>query len=266
MNIHLNSDYLHLHTAAFLYMGAMQIPGLHITSLEDADAVINIDSIQKVGLKRGKVTVYYEHDDILHRGKNKQWYDVDLLYITSPHALHHYPPGTKNLLAAMEPSLHFHWDELPDIYELGFIGQERDIPEYSYRRQVIPLLAGNFNMLRGQCQPQDYYKYLSQALMSVNVMPCLEGLPLINMRFYESIGVGCLLNDYHPALDEVAIEGFHYVGFESPEEAIAKARFYVSREDLRLQIAKQGREHMLAHHTWRHRMVQICQDVEKLLG
>ena len=264
MKINFNSDYLHLHTAAFLYIAAMQIPGIYITSGEDADVVINIDSIQKTGLKKGKVTVYYEHDDVMHRGKNSQWYDVDLLYTTSPHVLSYYPPKTKNLFAAMEPSLHFHWDELPDLYELGFIGQERDIPAYQYRRQIIPLLAKKFTMMRGQCQPQDYYKLLSQVKIPVNVMPQEDNLPLVNMRFYESIAVGCLLNDYHPILDEIAEEGIHYVGFTSPEESIAKARFYLDRDDLRKKIAKEGRIHMLAHHTWKHRLLQIMKDVEAL--
>lgn len=265
MNIHFNSDRLDMHVAASMYIAAMQIPGIHITGIEDADAIINIDSIHTVGLKRGKITVYYELDDVQMKGKNTQWYDVDLLYNVSPHMVKYYPPKTKSLPVAMEPTIHYRWPEFAQVYDLVFMGQEREIPEYAYRRQVIPELAKEFRMLRGQCQPQDYCKMLSQAKLKVNVMPQIDGEPLIITRFYESMGVGCLLNDYHEEMDEIAKEGEHYVGFFSLAEAIAKARFYLQRDDLREKIANQAREHVLAHHTWAHRLKTILQDIDNLV-
>lgn len=264
MNIYFNADFPTMHNPANMAIAMLQIPGIHLTGPDEADVIFNVDAIHKVGLKRGKVTIYYEHDDMLHKGRNTQYYDVDLLYITSPHALSYYPTGTKVLPTAMEPTLHYRWDEMPVIFDLGFLGQEMDIPLYQYRRQILDILSKNFKMLRAQCQPQDYFKYLSQAKMPVNILPTQDVLPLINMRFYESLNVGCLLNNYHPVLDDMAEVGVHYVGFESPEDAVEKAKYYLAHDDEREKIYQQGKAHVLAHHTWKHRMLQVLKDVEGL--
>jgi hypothetical protein len=263
MNIHFNSDRLDMHIAASMYIAATKIPGVHITPIEEADLVINIDSIHSVGLKRGKKTAYFESDDYLHKGKNTQYYDVDLLYIISRANLPLYPPGTRWLPVAMEPTIHYHWP-FPETRDFVFIGQYNN-EAYNFRKTVVEELSKNFDGIVGACQPQDYPKFLSQARIRLNINPRLNNEPpLIVTRFYESMGMGFTMNDYDSTMDEIATEGTHYVGFSSVEEAKEKMRYFLSNESERLQIGNAGKILVLTKHTWEHRLRKILEDYEKL--
>ncbi|MEK6860807.1 MAG: hypothetical protein AABY07_02440, partial [Nanoarchaeota archaeon] len=218
MKINIHSDRKDLHLAASLYIAAMQISGIAVVPAKEADLVINVDSIHNSGLVRGKKTAYYESDDNLHQGKNTQYYDVDLLYIVTKANLPLYPTGTKWLPAAMEPTIHYHWS-FPESHDFVFIGQYNN-PSYEFRKQIIEALSGKFDGILTHCQSQDYPKFLSQAKVRLNVNPQIEDKPpLIITRFYESMGIGFTMNDYHSTMDDIATEGKHYVGFSTVEDA-----------------------------------------------
>ena len=263
MNIHIHSDRPDMHVAASLYVASRQIPGLHLTPADEADLVVNVDSIHNSGMIRGKKTAYYELDDNLHQGRNAQYYDVDLLYIVSKENLSLYPPNTKWLPVAMEPTIHYHWP-FQESHDFVFIGQYNN-PSYEFRKVVIEELSRKFNGILSPCQPQDYPKFLSQAKIRLNVNPCFEGKPpLIITRFYESMGVGFTMNDYHLSLDDLAKEGEHYVGFSTVDDAIEKMDFYLRNEESRKRIGDAGKNLVLSKHTWAHRLRQILEDYEKI--
>ena len=263
MNISIHSDRIDTHVAASLYVAAMQIPGLHLVHPDEADLVINVDSVHSSGLIRGKKTAYYELDDNLHQGKNKTLYDVDLLYVVTKANLPLYPTGTKWLPVAMEPTIHYHWPFGED-HDFVFIGQYNN-PSYNFRRRVVEELSKKFDGILTHCQIQDYPKFLSQAKIRLNVNPRMgDNPPLIITRFYESMGIGFTMNDYHTTLDDIATEGKHYVGFSTPEDAIEKMKFYLNNEEKRNKIGKEGRSFMLREHTWKHRLLAILEDYEKL--
>ena len=263
MNISIHSDRLDTHVAASLYVAATQIPGLHLVCPNEADLVINMDSVHSSGMVRGEKTAYYELDDNLHQGKNKTLYDVDLLYIVTKANLPLYPTGTKWLPVAMEPTIHYHWP-FGESHDFVFIGQYNN-PSYEFRRRVVEGLAKKFDGILTHCQAQDYPKFLSQAKVRLNVNPRIgDNPPLIITRFYESMGIGFTMNDYHESMDDIATEGKHYVGFSTPEDAIEKMRFYLNHEEKRNEIGKEGKRFMLREHTWKHRLLSILEDYEKL--
>lgn len=263
MNISIHSDRKDMHVAASLYVAATQIEGLHIVPPDEADLVINVDSIHNTGLVRGKKTAYYELDDNLHQGRNTQYYDVDLLYIVSKANLHLYPHGTRWLPAAMEPTIHYHWSFV-ESHDFVFIGQYNN-PSYEFRKQIVEALSKKFDGILTHCQPQDYPKFLSQAKVRLNVNPRTgDEPPLIITRFYESMGIGFTMNDYHATLDDIATEGKHYVGFSTPEDAIEKMQFYLDNEEKRNEIGIEGKRFVLREHTWKHRLMTILDDYESL--
>mgnify|MGYP001577894393 CR=1 FL=1 len=263
MNISIHSDRKDTHVAASLYVAATQIPGLHLVYPDEADLVINVDSVHNTGLVRGGKTAYYELDDNLHQGKNKTLYEVDLLYIVTKANLPLYPTRTKWLPVAMEPIIHYHWP-FAESHDFVFIGQYNN-PSYEFRKQVIEELSKKFDGILTHCQSQDYPKFLSQAKVRLNVNPRIEDKPpLIITRFYESMGIGFTMNDYHPTMDDIATEGKHYVGFSTAEDAIEKMKFYLSNEVKRIEIGKTGKWLMLNEHTWKHRLLSILEDYEKL--
>jgi len=261
MKISIHSDRLDLHVAGSLYVAAMQTEH-ELVKPEKADLVINVDSIHNTGLKRGKKTVYWELDDNLHRGQNKQFYDVDQLYIVSKSRLDLYPEGTKVLPVAAEPTIHYKWP-FDEIYDIVFIGSENHA-QYTYRKEVLDNLQYHFHMLRGTCEPQNYPKELSKGKILLNVFPKVMGdEPLIVTRFFESMAIGCLLQDYHLSLDEFAVEGRDYIGFYDVQDAIEKARYLLNNPQERIRIANNGRANILKHHTWKHRLEQIIEGVSK---
>jgi len=268
MNISIHSDRKDMHVAASLYVAATQIEGVHLTTPKEADLVINVDSIHNSGLVRGKKTVYYELDDNMHQGKNTQYYDVDLLYIVTKANLPLYPEGTKWLPAAMEPTIHYHWP-FPETKDFVFIGQyKKPSPyesPYEFRQKVVEALSQRFSGILNSCQPQDYPKFLSLAKIRLNVNPrFINKPPLIITRFYESMGIGFTMNDYHRSMDDIATEGKHYVGFADEKDAVEKMKFYLENDGQRQQIGNAGKWLVLNEHTWKHRLLTILEDYERI--
>lgn len=259
--LNINADIPTLHVAGNLIWAAMQMDDVALVSAGEADLVLNVDSIHNVGLVRGRKTAYYEIDDYLHLARNKEYYDVDLLYIISKNLLPIYP-NARWLPPAMEPLFHHKWDVFPESYDIAFIGSLGGNEAYNYRKQVVDNLNEKFKMLVTTCQPQDYAKKLSQGKLLFNVLPVTDREPYINVRFVESMGIGCLLQNYHPVLNDLAIEGKHYIGFTSIEEAEEKARFYLTHDDARIKMANLARQHVLENHTWFHRLRQIISDAK----
>lgn len=258
MKINIHSDRPDLHVAGSLYVAAMQMDNVELVSADRADLVINVDSVHNTGLVKGKKTVYWELDDNLHQGKNKELYDVDQVYIVSKSQLPNYPKGTKALAMAAEPTIHYNWPIFKKEYDIVFIGSfNNDV--YNYRREVVQRLSEQFNCLITTCQPQNYPKELSRGKVLLNVFP--DGL--INTRFFESMAIGCLLQDYKKELDEFAIEGKDYLGFNYIEEAINKVKYILDHEEARQRIVNNARENILRHHTWEHRLKQIVEEVNR---
>lgn len=258
----INADRLDLHVAGSLVIAALHMEGVQLVSkpyFKEADLVLNIDSIHNVGLARGKKTAYWEIDDHCHLGRNTDYYDVDYLYINSKDRLDLYPPKTMWLPQAMEPTIHYTWP-FPKIYEMVFIGSDSGNEIYNYRKEVLDTLEQNFNMYRGKCQPQDYPKELSKGELIINVMPRSEGKPFNNVRFFESMAIGCLLQDYSPELDELAIKNKHYIAFESIDEAVEKGKWYLKSLYHMERIRTEGRIHVLTNHTWEKRLQTIIKN------
>lgn len=263
IKIGINSDRLDLHSPAYLITAALHMNNVELIPQprwNEADLLLNIDSIHNKGLfKDGKKNAYWEIDDTTQLAKNTQYYDVDQIFVVSDHMVEKYPKGTVNIPMAAEPTIHYKWN-LPEILDVSFIGGWDDIPSYKYRRQVLTEL----NCQPIMCKPQDYPKFMSQSKIILNVMPQIEGeLPLLNCRFFESMASGCLLNDYHPLLDKYATEGVHYIGFRDIQEAKDKIDYYLTHPEARQQIITNARQHILANHTWSHRLDQIREVVTK---
>lgn len=79
-----------------------------------------------------------------------------------------------------------------------------------------------------------------------------------NNRLFEIAAVGgFILSDYRPGLGSAFELDRELVTFQSPEELVAKARFYLSRSDLRAEIGNRARQRVLVQHTYRHRLMEI---------
>jgi len=72
------------------------------------------------------------------------------------------------------------------------------------------------------------------------------------------------LTRYFPGLEEVFENGKHLVWFDSIAEAIELIEYYLTHDDEREQIAQTGRQEVIAHHTWDHRIAQMFEYMKEV--
>lgn len=139
---------------------------------------------------------------------------------------------------------------------LTILGRRFDTRLYSFHESTI---------LEGvKCfPPVDYVTEMPKvfACSKINLNPVLRciqsGIPL---RALDVMGMGgFLLSSWQPELAEYFENGRELVLYESVGDAVEKAGFYLSHEELREQIAARGRKKVLDQYTLQERMKQILQ-------
>lgn len=91
----------------------------------------------------------------------------------------------------------------------------------------------------------------------------------IGTRFFEAIGTGklTLVNTTkgYNRLNSFGVDGVHFVSYDdSFPDFLYKFNYYLNHPEEREKIAKQGREHFLANHTYNHRLEVILRDFHLL--
>lgn len=112
-----------------------------------------------------------------------------------------------------------------------------------------------------KCDGVDYISQMPKvfACSKINLNPSLRiiqsGIPL---RAFDIMGAGgFLLSNYQEELLELYENEKEMVIYESLEDAVEKADFYLQHENLRLEIAKRGREKTLREHSLQDRFLEI---------
>ena len=77
----------------------------------------------------------------------------------------------------------------------------------------------------------------------------------ISNRIWKVLGSGGFyLGPWTPGMELLVREGEHCALFRSEEDAVAQVRYWLGRPEERAAIARAGRAHALAHHTYAHRL------------
>lgn len=89
----------------------------------------------------------------------------------------------------------------------------------------------------------------------------------VNLRFFETLITGSfLLTNKIPELKSVEaygfIDGVHYVSYDSMEDAVKKAQYYLDHEDEREKIALAGYKQALKTGTFKSRIEEILRVIE----
>jgi hypothetical protein len=92
----------------------------------------------------------------------------------------------------------------------------------------------------------------------------------IAMRPFEVLSTGSfLLCNNLPTMHHLFKEGVHYAGFDTLDEAVEKAKYYISHDAERQRIADAGYAEFMAKHTYEHRLKTVLDIVganEKVLA
>ncbi len=137
---------------------------------------------------------------------------------------------------------------------LNLCGRRFDTKFYCYRKS---------GLLKGvkECGGADYISEMPSvfACSKVNLNPSLRiirsGIPL---RAFDIMGAGgFLLSNWQEELCELYEDGREMAVYESLEDAVEKADFYLRHEDARAAIAGRGREKTLREHSLQDRLGTI---------
>jgi spore maturation protein CgeB len=134
-----------------------------------------------------------------------------------------------------------HVTHLERMTLLSILGKRHQVKLYTFElSEDEKRLLGNVEF----CGSVKYMEEMPQvfAASKINLCPVLKanrsGIPL---RALDVMGCGgFLLSSYQSELAEYFLDGEECVMYESMEDAIAKADFYLAHEDLRAQIAAAG--------------------------
>jgi spore maturation protein CgeB len=107
----------------------------------------------------------------------------------------------------------------------------------------------------------DYYAESPYAMkcakinLNITLRSIKCGIPL---RIIDILGCGgFLLTNYQPDMDRHFVAGEDYVYYESAEDAVRKAAYYLEHEDERLRIAESGHRKVMSAHTYKDRVDEM---------
>jgi len=106
------------------------------------------------------------------------------------------------------------------------------------------------------------YEKIPQAYSSCKIALGLQtvgnSISMLSSRTFEILGCGAFhLSQYSPALEMFFKKGIHMEWSKSPDETLEIVRFYLSRENTRKKIARQGQEEVYSRHTYTNRAASV---------
>jgi len=155
--------------------------------------------------------------------------------------------------------------------DLSFVGSG----QYSRRHALLRTLAGSFGLqIRGPgwhdgpsdlpvaggvVRPTDFPRVVRGASLSLGIdalpHPPDPGPRGTSNRLWRVLGAeGCFLGEYVPGVEALARHGVEALWYRSPAEAVDLAREFLAEPGRAAAIARAGRAHVLARHTYAHRV------------
>lgn len=186
-------------------------------------------------------------------------------------------------LAAVDPDFHRPLALTPaerEIFgcQVGFVGTL--VPRRLYRERVEALEALrdlDLGIWSVHEVPPSLAAHRRGALLGEEMLRALAGSRIVvnphgdfmrwggNLRLFEACGVGAFqIADDRPAVREWFEPGRHLVTYRDPAHLRELVGSYLGRDGERERIARAGREHVLAHHTYGHRMAELVRLVEEV--
>ena len=201
------------------------------------------------------------HMDFERRDRLASWFDV--IFVAQKDCVERLRDnGHRNvhwLPLAGDQEVH-HVAGLTRHIEVGFVGKlwRRDSRRYRLLTGVLPRFRTNDYL--EWSSPDEMGRIYSQSKIVLNAS--INGD--LNMRVFEALISGALLvtDRIENGLNSLFVEGTHFVGYGSLEEAVEKIAYYLSHEEERWRIADQGHQLALAEHSYAHRWSDMLATME----
>jgi len=158
---------------------------------------------------------------------------------------------------------HWHHSAAPKTHDICFVGTVNLNPIFDGRRVFLEKMFAEF--------PNFYFgnRFLREATDKYAISKIVLNYGIkddVNMRVFETLASGSmLLTNRVGGIEDMFIDGKHLVLFDSIEDAISKARYYLNNGEERELVARTGQEEVLKKHTYEHRAKQIVNEMERAL-
>jgi len=255
------------HTTARYFERAVQAEGRSHTywdkcpdfkSIKAGDLFFFVDPAPDwpIGLERIPCTTaaYFidVHQDLASRLRLSRFFDVVFIaqkdFVSAFENIGH--PNVHWLPLACDPEIHGRPHEVRK-FDVGFVGKLG--LQGTWRHDVLTTVLPRY-------KTNEYNKFYSPRAMAdvygqskIVFNASINGD--LNMRFFEALASGALLvtDRIKNGLEELFMEGKHYVGYTTIEEAIEKIDYYLANPEEQMKIALAGQKLALDAHTYHHR-------------
>lgn len=169
---------------------------------------------------------------------------------------------------AVEPRAYNDEDDPTGTKPYNFITKKQDVCFIGHvnsdnRVEALDRLFREFpNFFYGQKLFNEAAKKYAESKIVFNISMKNE----LNMRTFEVMGSkSLLLTDRCATIEELFQDGKHLVLYDSMEEMVKKARYYIEHDDEREAIAQAGYEEVMKKHTIDHRVSVMLDKINELV-
>lgn len=161
---------------------------------------------------------------------------------------------------ACSPELH-NLPERERTIDVAYVGSLGGGDSVSRRQTLLGAIRERFpNHRIVQCWPEEMAEVYARAKVVFNACVARD----VNMRVFEALAAGALLvTDEADGLEDLFTPGEHLAVYHDDAEALDLIAYYLEHDDERQKIALAGRRHVLRHHTYDHRVIQMTDFLEQ---
>jgi spore maturation protein CgeB len=139
-----------------------------------------------------------------------------------------------------------------------------DIEFFGYGLDTLSESSPIRSRHRGEAWALDMYRALAESIVTVNVHIDVAENHANNMRLFEATGCGALLvTDQKDNLGELFEPGIEIIAYRDVAEAVQQIQYYLGEKGKAEAIARAGQKRTLREHTYRRRMEELVEILEK---
>ena len=145
-------------------------------------------------------------------------------------------------------------------------GKYKSQLEKSLTYPITPYSIHLKKFLRAPVYGKVMYDVIKKAKVVLNIHADSSPVYASNMRLFETTGIGsCLLTDWKTNINELFKEDAEVVTFRSAQDCVDKAKWLLSHNEERNNIALAGQRRVFSSHLYEHRLPEFLDIIKKHL-
>ncbi len=150
-----------------------------------------------------------------------------------------------------------HQQNLPRLYDVGFVGNIERTHRKTARARRLSLIAARFttNDFFARYAPEEVGRIYSQSRIVFNTSIAGD----VTMRVFEGAACGALVltDSVRNGLHDLFDVGSDIIAYSDDSDLLGKIAYFLAHDAEREQIAQAGRQRVLSGHTYEHRAQEL---------